>query len=50
MDVGGKDVVLSMAAIADDGTFESAQQMLTRIAEWTASSGAAVVGPPTSCG
>lgn len=34
MDLDGKEIVVAMAAIPDDGTFESGQAMLTRIANW----------------
>jgi len=34
MTVDGKDMVVSLAAIADDGTFESAQAMATEMATW----------------
>lgn len=34
MTVDGKEMVLSLAAIADDGTFESAQAMATEMATW----------------
>jgi hypothetical protein len=50
VEVGGKEVVVTMAAVADDGTFETAQQMLSRIAKWTASRLVDQVGPPTGCG
>jgi hypothetical protein len=50
LEAGGKEVVVTMAAIADDGTFETGQQMLSRIAKWTASRLADQVGPPQACG
>ena len=34
MTVDGKDMVVSLAAIADNGTFESAQAMATEMATW----------------
>ena len=34
MTVDGKDMVVSLAAIAEDGTFESAQAMATEMATW----------------
>lgn len=50
IEVAGKEVVVSMAATADDGTFETGQSMLSRIAKWTASRLADRVGPPAPCG
>jgi hypothetical protein len=50
IEIGGKEAVVTMAAIADDGTFETAQQMLSRIAKWTASRAVDAVGPPNDCG
>jgi len=34
MTVDGKDMVVNLAAIADDGTFESARSMATDMATW----------------
>jgi hypothetical protein len=50
IEAGGREAVVTMAAIADDGSFETAQRMLSRIAKWTASRLAAQVGPPRPCG
>ena len=50
IEVDGKEVVVTMAAIADDGSFETGQQMLSRIARWTASRLASRVGSPQPCG
>jgi hypothetical protein len=36
MDIGGGEVIVTLAAIADDGTFESAQSMANGIAGWLA--------------
>jgi hypothetical protein len=49
LEAGGKKLVLSMAAVAEDGTFESAQAMLTEIAAWAAQKGIYEVGGPAGC-
>ena len=36
MDIGGKEAVVTIAAISDDGSFESGQAMATSIASWAA--------------
>lgn len=49
MDVNGKQVVIAMAAIPDDGAFESGQAMLGHIARWVAAHLAGKVSGPTGC-
>ncbi len=49
MDVEGKEVVVAMAAIPDDGTFESGQAMLSDIARWTAANLTEKIPAPTGC-
>lgn len=49
IEVAGKEAVVTMAAIADDGSFESGQRMLSRIARWTASRLAEQVASPAPC-
>jgi hypothetical protein len=49
MEVDGKQVVVAMAAIPDDGTFESGMKMLSDIARATASRLADQVSGPTGC-
>lgn len=49
MEVDGKKVVVAMAAIADDGSFETGQTMLSQIARWTAARLASQVSAPTGC-
>ncbi|MBN8866416.1 MAG: hypothetical protein J0H98_02580 [Solirubrobacterales bacterium] len=49
MDVNGKEIVVAMAAIPDDGSFESGQSMLSHIARWTAAHLADRVSAPTGC-
>jgi len=49
MDLGAKRVVIAMAAIPDDGTFESGQAMLSDIAGWSASHLADEVSVPARC-
>ncbi len=49
MEVDGKQVVVAMAAIPDDGTFESGMTMLSDIARAAASRLADQVSGPTGC-
>ncbi|HNC15687.1 MAG TPA: hypothetical protein PLV77_07295, partial [Solirubrobacterales bacterium] len=49
MVVNGKQGVVSMAAIPDDGTFESGASMLSAIARSVASRLAGRVSAPTGC-
>lgn len=49
IEASGKAAVVAMAAIADDGSFESAQAMLTEIALWVAQTGIDEVGEPAGC-
>lgn len=49
MEVSGKEVVVAMAAIPDDGTFESGQAMIGDIARWTAANLTEKIPAPTGC-
>lgn len=49
MDVNGREIVLAMAAIPDDGSFESGQAMLSHIARWSAAHLSEYVSGPTGC-
>lgn len=49
MDVNGKQVVVAMAAIPDDGSFESGQAMLSHVARWTAARLSDRISAPTGC-
>lgn len=48
VEVGGRTVVATVAAIASDGQFESAQAIATQAAQWVADH-AGTVGPSMSC-
>ena len=49
MEVDGKEIVVAMAAIPDDGSFESGQSMLSQIARWAAGRLASQGSDPTGC-
>lgn len=49
IEAGGKEIVLAMAAIPDDGTFESGKAMLSELAGWAASDLVGQIPPPTGC-
>ena len=49
MEVNGKPVVVAMAAIPDDGTFETGMSMLSDLARSTASRLADSISGPTGC-
>ncbi len=49
MDVDGREMVVSLAAIPDDGSFESGRQMASQIAHWAATKLGGEIGPPSSC-
>lgn len=49
LEVDRKEMVVTLAAIPDDGSFESAQAMATRIAKWTATKLADEVSGPVGC-
>lgn len=49
MDVNGKEVVVTMAAIPDDGSFETGMSMLSDIARAAASRLTARISGPTGC-
>lgn len=47
--LGGRQAVVTLAAIPDDGQFESAQTMATGIAQWLAQRAPAIAAAPSSC-
>jgi len=49
MDVDGKQMVIAIAAIPDDGTFEGGGSMLSEIARWAAANLADRVPAPAGC-
>jgi hypothetical protein len=49
MEIGGEEAVVTLAAIPDDGTFESGQAMATSIAGWAATNLAGKVPDPAPC-
>lgn len=49
MEVDGKQVVVAMAAIPDDGSFESGMSMLNDVARSVATRLADQVSAPTGC-
>lgn len=49
MDVNGKEIVMAMAAIPEDGSFESGRSMLSHVARWTAAHLAEQISRPAGC-
>ncbi|MBK8293703.1 MAG: hypothetical protein IPK93_02610 [Solirubrobacterales bacterium] len=49
MDIGGEEAVVTIAAISDDGSFESGQAMATSIASWAATHLKGKVPASTPC-
>lgn len=49
IETGGKEIVLALAAIPDDGTFESGQSMLSDLAGWAATDLADQIPAPGGC-
>jgi hypothetical protein len=49
MEVNGKSVVVAMAAVPDDGTFETGQSMLSNVARWIAAHLADRISTPSGC-
>jgi len=49
MKIGGEEAVVTLAAIPDDGSFESGQAMATSIARWAATHLRGKVPEPTPC-
>lgn len=49
MEIGGEEAVVTLAAIPDDGSFESGQAMATSIASWAASNLAGRIPNPAPC-
>jgi hypothetical protein len=47
--VGGRDLAVAIAAQADDGQYESAQQLATATAQWIAQNGGAPSRPERAC-
>lgn len=48
LDLGTEEAVVTLAALPDDGSFETAQSMATSLAEWLASQAPKYAGPPSS--
>ena len=49
VEADGKEIVLAIAAIPDDGTFESGQSMLSELAGWAATELAGQIPAPGGC-
>ena len=49
LSVGGSEAVVALAALPEDGSFETAQSMATAVAQWAAEKAPAFAGPPGSC-
>lgn|GEM_PF-857837 len=49
LSVGGGEAVVALAALPDDGSFETAQSMATAIAQWAAEKAPAFAGPSGDC-
>jgi hypothetical protein len=49
LEIGGEEVVLALAALPDDGSFETGQSMATSIAQWAAERASRFAGPTGSC-
>jgi hypothetical protein len=47
--VGSEEAVVTLAALPDDGSFETAQSMATSVAQWAAEKALAFSGPGGSC-
>jgi hypothetical protein len=46
---GGKETVVALAALPDDGSFETGQNMATSVARWAAERAAKFAGSPGGC-
>ncbi len=49
LEVGGQEAVVALAALADDGSFETGQSMATSVAQFAAKSAPRFAGPTGSC-
>jgi hypothetical protein len=49
LDIGGEETVVALAALPDDGSFETAQSMATAVAQWAAEKAPEFAGPPGAC-
>jgi hypothetical protein len=49
VEAGGGETVIALAALPDDGSFETAQSMATSVAQWAAERAAQFAGPLGGC-
>lgn len=49
LETGGGEAVVALAAIADDGSFESAQSLATSVAQWLAQQASKYAASPSGC-
>jgi hypothetical protein len=49
LEVGGQEAVVALAALPDDGTFETGQSMATSVAQWAAERAANFAGSTGNC-
>lgn len=49
LDVGGEEAVVALAALPDDGSFETGQSMATSVAQWAAERAPQFAGPTGAC-
>jgi hypothetical protein len=49
LDVGGEETVVALAALPEDGSFESGQSMATSVAQWAADRASQFAGPLGGC-
>jgi hypothetical protein len=49
LSVEGGEAVVALAALPDDGSFETAQSMATAVAQWAAEKAPAFAGSPSGC-
>ncbi|HXQ88338.1 MAG TPA: hypothetical protein VN733_01755 [Solirubrobacterales bacterium] len=49
LSVEGGEAVIALAALPDDGSFETAQSMATAVAQWAAERATSFAGPPGGC-
>jgi hypothetical protein len=49
LEVGGEELVVTLAAIPSDGTYESGQRIATQLARWLRENGAKLAGTGGGC-
>lgn len=49
LEVGGGEAIVALAALPDDGSFETAQSMATSLAQWLAKQAPQYAGPSSGC-